>query len=513
MLKSSIFVSVLSLVGSVISFINQVLLAIFFGAGISMDIYLSASSIPILVSGLINAALSYSLTPQLVKFKLEAGDKYALFAANIFRKVALISAAICLVGAMVMGLTLKYIFPVTAAHLHAAILVNSISWLGAFLTIILGMASSYLNANKNFIKPLLLTYLPYACTIIACLLFYKQISVVSIPAGLAIGTLISLSLCYKDVFAKLIFRNTISADFSKVNIYIRTIPVAAIAMICFTIYQSIDAYWAPKLGSANLSYLGYCQRLLIAVGALVITGPSTVLIPRLAQAVAENRKNDFLCDAVTVIKLIIALSSVMAVIGSILAEPIIEVMFERGAFSHNDTLGIASLLPYMLTGMVFMLCVVMLFRVLFVREMSVKVSFLGICCAALYFIFSGLGVKYVGIQGIGLAYIFTWICIFSGCIYYLFKDDVQIIFCRNSLVFCIKQILLLSCTAFIVVFIRNKISGYSAELSFYQSVLSVLVCGSLGMIVYFVLSVFVFKQMEIILLLNPIIKKANLYHA
>ena len=61
------------------------------------------------------------------------------------------------------------------------------------------------------------------------------------------------------------------------------LPLVLISMLCFTIYGTVDAIWASRLGPSNLSYLGYGQRLVISIGNIVILGPWLILTPYLAE--------------------------------------------------------------------------------------------------------------------------------------------------------------------------------------------------------------------------------------
>ena len=74
--RSSIVVTVLSIAVLSLSFLSQLVLANYFGAGKAMDLYLLASSIPLMCAGIVSAGLSYSLIPHLVKMQLEIGDQY-----------------------------------------------------------------------------------------------------------------------------------------------------------------------------------------------------------------------------------------------------------------------------------------------------------------------------------------------------------------------------------------------------------------------------------------------------
>lgn len=55
LVRSSIIVSVISLLVSVISFFSQILIANYFGASGNMDTYLIGSSIPLFISALLSS--------------------------------------------------------------------------------------------------------------------------------------------------------------------------------------------------------------------------------------------------------------------------------------------------------------------------------------------------------------------------------------------------------------------------------------------------------------------------
>lgn len=504
MIRESILVSVLSFLVSIVTFINQLLLASVFGAGKLMDIYLSGSAVPVLISGLITASLSYSLTPHLIKIRVSSEDnEYGYYVTRMFVRLVLYSGLLCIVGMAIVSFSIIAILPVGSEHFATSIWINILSWLSTFFFILLAFNTCYFNAVRKFKFPLFLNFLPYLGSIVTCTLFYQSISILAIPIGLLSGTVVAFTISF--FLMNYNFRiDNINVSFNQsIQSYFSRIPLICIAMLCFSVYQSIDAYWAPRIGTAGLSYLGYCQRILVAIGTVVILGPSTVLIPRLTEAIAENRKNDFMNDTTIIIKLVIALSSLIAVIGSVLSEDIIRIMFERGAFKPIDTMRIAAVLPYMLTGMIFMLCGVILFRILFVKEMINIVAGLGITSTVVYFIFSGFGAVYIGLQGIGSAYILTWLIILMFALYNIFKQDLKFFFCKQTLFFFSKQIILLTIVGVTVMLLSMLLRG--SVLTFWNSFTVVAVCGTTGVLVYTLLSLTIIRQKEIGLLAFPII--------
>jgi peptidoglycan biosynthesis protein MviN/MurJ (putative lipid II flippase) len=157
--------------------------------------------------------------------------------------------------------------------------------------------------------------------------------------------------------------------------------------------------------------LGYCQRLLVAIGTIIVAGPSLILQPRLAAASASGDEISFVRDLERAMRLTVIICTPIALWVSWLAAPIVRVAFERGAFDRTVTLKVAHLLPFMLTGMVPMLCTIILFRAFYARSDLRTAATLGFLGPVLYFIFSGVLISR-GIAGIGIAYVLTWSVLF-----------------------------------------------------------------------------------------------------
>ena len=79
-IKSSIWVTLISVSITGISFLNQMLLAAFFGTGSEMDYYLKLASFPTMLAGIFGSALSYSLIPYLIIKK----DSLSNYDYNVF---------------------------------------------------------------------------------------------------------------------------------------------------------------------------------------------------------------------------------------------------------------------------------------------------------------------------------------------------------------------------------------------------------------------------------------------
>jgi putative peptidoglycan lipid II flippase len=497
MVKKSFLLTILSFIITLISFINQLVIANYFGASIQMDTYIIASNIPLLISALFTSSLGYSLTPFLVQLKVRSGSDFSHYFGEIFNKILVTSLLIFTVIGISYVIFISN-FNHTNNQAGIGFYVFVLSCMISIFNIIQSVFNSLFNSEGDFFFPVYLSFVPYFFSLLFVYLFSQSLGAIAISLGLFVGCIITLFLSCYCLRETLSFRiNYLFVKSEYINKYLMKLPGVAISMLCFSIYQTIDSYWAPQIGLSNLSYLSYCQRILIALGALIISGPSTILVPRLTLSVEEGRISDFLNDVVLVFKLVFAFASIFAVIGSVISEDIVALLFERGQFTFNDTISISLILPYMLIGMVFMLCVVILFRAIFASKYSDKVIFLGILATMFYFVFSGIGSTYFGINGIAYSYIITWFLLMLIALYIIFKNNFSILINKNNLYFMLKHLSLIMIVAFAVYAAKNFSNSLQINSDLFRRIFLITVSGGTGVIIYFIFSVFVFKLNEV----------------
>jgi putative peptidoglycan lipid II flippase len=266
-------------------------------------------------------------------------------------------------------------------------------------------------------------------------------------------------------------------------------------MLCFTAFQFTDAYWAPSTGTGNLAYLGYCQRILVAVGNLIIAGPAAVILTKLAASYAAGKTKDLIQDTMRAVRMVILFAMPIAVAVSILANPVVQLLFERGAFDQQATYGVALLLPWMMLGMIAMLCVVIIFKAFFAMQDINFAAMIGGLTTAIYFILAGFFSQRFGVVGISVAYAMTWWFILLICVATLWRGEIQQVFSQANMKFA-KQLLILCFLTGCVVMIGDEwIVTTNAET--WVKVIELGLVAVLSAIVYFTLAIRVLKVDEI----------------
>ena len=454
MIGASILVSLLTLVAGLTSFVNQLVMARLFGASMDMDAYLIAISIPLFVSGVLSAVLSYSLVPVLMRHNADPVT-YRRFAGLLLISLIVVALVIAGLGFIAAPLQIGTLGDsLSASAQRNAIQIARIAWLTVALTLVVGHLNAMHNAVRIFLLPVAVNILPLVGMIAAGLAFGSAYGPLAIAWGMFAGYLLAIPVLLRRTRSALDLSTQCLRSWKDVTEYLIRTPLMLLAMLCFTVYQSIDAYWAPQVGTGNLAYLGYSQRILIAVGSLVIAGPSAVLMPRLAEAHAEGRVTDLLHDTMRTVRTVIAFALPAALFISLLAEPLVRLCFERGAFDRQATRGVAGVLPLMMPGMIAMLCVVVLFRALFSRHDVMRAALLGILATVLYFALSGLLSHPLGVKGIALAYALSWWLVLTLTALSLWRGHRTLLLCRENRRFALR--LIVSAAAMGVVVIGGR---------------------------------------------------------
>lgn len=373
MIKASIIVTILSLVGSLMGFLVQMLMATHYGTGVEVDAYLYAIGSPSFLSGMVAALFSYTLVPKIAKINHSDKQQKQLLTSVLFLGFAIV---IMLVLSSPVWVRLqKNALPSNSAILNLEY-INRLLILGWFISgaqILLSLSGAILIGFKKPIIATLLNLGPYFGMLFSITIIYNS-EILNLAYGLLLGNSVSFAIGFY-LFRKNIALNFQTVAWSEIKHILKQAPYTLIGMSCFSIYAVIDSYWAPRAGVGVLASLGYSQRLMIAIGNLAVAGPSAVFAPKLSEFIVQNRKKEFDTLLYSVLIGTVVIVSILAAVLCLEGESIINLLFKRGAFDQSDVIKVAEVLKYCLPGMICMLLTVTCFRVIFCfNNMEKKVS-------------------------------------------------------------------------------------------------------------------------------------------
>ncbi|MDY5435743.1 murein biosynthesis integral membrane protein MurJ, partial [Peptostreptococcus porci] len=112
----------------------------------------------------------------------------------------------------------------------------------------------------------------------------------------------------------------------------------------------VDESLASLLGTSIVASFGYARRLYEFVQALFITSILSVVYPKFSSLVVSDKIERFVDSMIQTMNVIIIVLVPIVIGCGVLAKPIVEVLFQRNAFTAEDTIITANILIIYVTG-------------------------------------------------------------------------------------------------------------------------------------------------------------------
>ncbi len=434
MFRSTLIVSILAVLGSGVSFLNQLVLARFFGAGTEMSAYLLAISLPLTLGGLIGGVLGYQLVPALQRAEVQAGTCEPLL-RSFAQGLGAATLALATLGALISGRLIQALNPhLPAAQAALAADIARVAWLWLPLVVLVTIYSAGLHVRQKFALATLLQSAPIIGALVFCLAGHRQFGV----AVVAWGQLAGYVAMAAGLRAMLGPMHQPGHNWQEVRRLCRDLPLTLAALLIFVIYPFSDAFWGSRVGTSAISYLGYAQRLLVGLSGIAVVGATTVLFPRMARHAAEGDHHSLRGNLAISLRIMLACMAPAAGLFGVLVLPTLQVLFQRGAFELADARSLARLLPPMLVGMAAMSCMGLVFKALFARGEVRVAAAVSVAGTVVYFTLSGLLGTTFGLVGIGVAYALSWWLVLGLSLQHLWHGEMGTTTIRANFQFALR---------------------------------------------------------------------------
>lgn len=344
--RATVLLMIVTIVSKILGLFRDSVLASAYGTGKYAAVYSTANSISTILFAVIGTALATSLIPLYNKLASEDSTERAMgFLNSVVNLVVIVCLSIAGLGIIFAGPLVKVFAPgyqgdvYTLCVQYTRILLPSIVFVG-----LANIFTSYLQIKKRYVIPGFIG-MPYSIIIIVSI----YLSLKTSPMVLVIGTLIAISakalfqlpFVYKEGYRyrpKINLKDPVMKD-----MMILILPVV-IGVGANQINSIVDKSLASLLGTEVVASFSYAIKLYEFVQALFITSILAVIYPRLSSMIVSDRMDSFLNSLKKTMNVIIV-ALVPIIVGCIvLSRQIVEVLFQRNAFTSKDTIMTASIL-------------------------------------------------------------------------------------------------------------------------------------------------------------------------
>ncbi len=405
LLKPTLQITFFSVLGILVSFITQIIIAAKFGATMERDAYFAAVVVPGYISAVLLGSLTLTFVPIFIEYETKKSKTEAWIVASIFTNLTfLVLFAISCIG----FIFAKQLISVTAPGFKGVQLSLTVGLLQIILpSIVFGgltnLLSSIYYAEHRFLRPAIIPIINAILMLLFVVLFSDYWGIRSLAFGYLFGTFVSFLIVVPILFKE--GRYNLSFDFSNEGVkqVIRVMAPLVLAGLFYRAGTLIQRMIASTLPTGSISYLGYATRITDILGGIATLGISTTIFPVMARSWTENdlaKVREYFAKGIRIIMLI---TFPIAMVFVVLRVPIIQVVFERGAFTHETTLAVANVL---MIFMVYFVCTGLgnvIGKGFYISQRTKLLAFLGVTQTILYFGYAYILAKRFSYVGLAIA--------------------------------------------------------------------------------------------------------------
>lgn len=352
--KYALIIMLITFLSKILGFGREILIASEFGSGLITDSYFLIYSIIATVTAVLNSVYGTTLVPTFIELEeVEGRSIRNSFMNNIINislfLTGILSVAIWIFAPQIVKL-LAFGFDEVRLNLTVELLRIVVPMI--IFVAIASIYTAYLQSKEIFIIPastgfpLNLIYIFYLLLLaprfgikgfmVAIILAHISTVVFQIPTARKVGYKYEGRFSFRDEGVK--------------RILLLTAPVV-LGTTLQQINTLIDKSIASRLTTGSISSLSYARKLEELIIGVFVFSLITVLFPMLSLESRKENKEDFKRIMGNGITLVLLITLPVTVGGIILAEPIVEVLFQRGAFDQLATKKASAAFIYYLLGL------------------------------------------------------------------------------------------------------------------------------------------------------------------
>lgn len=350
------------LTSRIFGFIRDLLTASILGANIYSDIFFVAFKLPNLFRRIFaEGAFTQSFLPSFIKSSHKSIFVYSVFSKFLF--FLLFASFVITIFSGFFAKLIAYGFDETTLEIASPLVAINFYYLP--LIFIVTFLSSLLQYKNHFATTAFSTVLLNIALIIS-LLLTQDMNKKSIVYAMSYAVLVGgiLQVLTHIIAAKnrnllrlfsigAIFRKRKSPKITEEkNSFFKSFSHAIIGNSTPQISAFLDTWIASFLLTGSISYLYYANRVFQLPLALFAIALTVGIFPKISKLIKANnltQANIFFKNGFWLLSFLLSASTLG---GYILSEEIVKILFERGAFTSNDTLLTANVLQMYLIGLI-----------------------------------------------------------------------------------------------------------------------------------------------------------------
>ncbi len=394
-----------TLASTILGFVREVVYARAYGTSWELDAFLAAAVVPTILFGVFNGALVTALVPIFSDYVATDREKEAWHLASTV--VVILVIALSIAAALGAWLAPWYVPLMARFHRQDQLLlaIRMTPWLMPTIvaTSLSGVVAALLNAYHRFGAAATQGVVANLCVVGLVTLGQPYLGPFALVYGVVAGAFAQLLVMLPAFFSLRRFRLALDVRHPGVTKLLAVLVPIAIGSAAGQLAMFFDRYFASSLSPGTISGMNYAVKVVGFPQQIFVTAIATVIFPLFASQFAHNNGPAMRRSITTGLRLVIFLTLPSAFGLCMLAGPIVQTLFERGAFTAEATVLCAQLLPYAAIGLVSLAANVVLTRCLFACNVVRTSIALSVCTVVLNVVLSIVWLPWLGARGLLLA--------------------------------------------------------------------------------------------------------------
>jgi putative peptidoglycan lipid II flippase len=357
--KAAGVVGLATMLSRIFGFLRDMVVAAFFGAGLTTDAFFVAFRIPNMLRRLLGeGSLTVSFVPVFTEYLNKKSKKDSFELANIaFTTLSIILVIVSLAGVLLSPLIVMIMAPgfvKIPAQYDLAVFLTRFMFPYIFFLALVALCMGILNSLRHFAAPALSPVILNICMILAALFlrdFFGE-PIIALAVGVMIGGVLQLAMQW-PFLVKLGVKLKPNFNFRHPGlkqIGLLMLPASFGAAI-YQINIFVSTILASLLPTGSVSYLYYADRIVeLPLGVFAIA-VGTASLPSFSEQAAKGDFHELKKTLSFSLRLILFVTIPATIALIALRVPIISVLFQRGAFDIQSTLLTAQALLYYALGL------------------------------------------------------------------------------------------------------------------------------------------------------------------
>ena len=402
-------------ISRILGLVREMTFSYLFGAGMMMDAYRIAFNIPnLLRDQLSEGSLSAAFVPIFSDYDKQKGKKDAfLFAGSVFNALVIFSGTLIVLGILFapqLVHVIAYGFTKDPEKFALTVRLTRIIFPFVLIMTLSSLTMGVLNYHNRFFTT---GFAPafFNIGIIGCgfiitpfLIARGFPPILSVAIGVLVGAFLQL-LVQLPRFIKSGFRLVRGIKFRTKGFrrFVKVLIPIEFSYAVTRINVMVNMFLASLLAEGSVSYLGYAMRLAqLPIGVLGVA-VSTVTLPDASRLVSESKFDEVISAFSRSIRFVFFLTIPASVFLFVLRIPIVGLIFERGAFSAEDTIFTAQALAFYALGIFAMSSTSVVASIFYSYKDARTPLIISMCTVGLNIVLSVILMRFLSFRGLALA--------------------------------------------------------------------------------------------------------------